>query len=110
MGEKLNSLSEHEIRMNKIKEMEKVKLLPWPSFKPTTDTCKQAVDKFVADSEKEEVRALAGRLMSRREHGKTIFGNIQDRFSFRALEQFSPYLKGGFNQLFSGGIFLDDLL
>lgn len=70
---------EHDIRMQKVKDMEAVGVQPWPSFKPVTATCKDAVEKFTDSPEGEVSYALAGRLMSWREHGKTIFGNIQDR-------------------------------
>lgn len=78
MEEKEQISKEHEIRLEKIKEMEAAGLKPWPSFKPITKTCKEAVDSFVEGEEGESL-ALAGRLMSRREHGKTVFCNIQDR-------------------------------
>jgi len=77
--ERLEGANEHEIRVQKVKDMEAAGIKPWPSFKPITATCKQAVDEFVDVPEGEKAYALAGRLMSRREHGKTIFGNIQDR-------------------------------
>lgn len=72
---------EHEIRVEKVKAMEQAGIKPWPEFKPITATCKQAVETYVDDPEHGKSFALAGRLMSRREHGKTIFGNIQDRTS-----------------------------
>lgn len=74
---------EHEIRVAKLKEMEVAGIKPWPEFKPVTITCKQAVSEFEESGDNEvdnkKEYQLAGRLMSRREHGKTIFANIQDR-------------------------------
>jgi len=70
---------EYEVRVEKVKEMEAACLKPWPSFKPVTATCQQAVESFVDGEENEKPFELAGRMMARREHGKTIFANIQDR-------------------------------
>ncbi|MBU1008238.1 lysine--tRNA ligase [Candidatus Dependentiae bacterium] len=79
MEEKEQVSKEHEIRVEKVSDMEAAGLKPWPSFKPVTATCQQAVESFVEGQEEQEKFALAGRLISRREHGKTIFCNIQDR-------------------------------
>jgi lysyl-tRNA synthetase class 2 len=79
MEEKSTGQSEHEVRLQKVKDMEAAGSDPWPSFKPVTATTEQAQDGFLKKPEHEQVHALAGRLISRREHGKTIFGNIQDR-------------------------------
>lgn len=70
---------EHEVRVEKVKAMEQAGVNPWPEFKPVTATCAQAIELFTDDPEHEHKCALAGRLLSKREHGKTIFGNIQDR-------------------------------
>ena len=78
MSEKKEIISsEHEIRVNKIKEMQEHGIQPWPSYKKVTSTCQQAKDSFV--EENTEVFEIAGRLMTKREHGKTVFANIQDR-------------------------------
>jgi len=77
--EKTSKINEHEVRVQKVKEMEKVGINPWPEFKPVTSTCRDAVKNFEKDSESLHEHSLAGRLISKREHGKTIFGNIQDR-------------------------------
>jgi lysyl-tRNA synthetase, class II len=73
---KVEGRSEHEIRVEKVQEMQEHGMQPWPSFKKITATCKQAKDSFVEEST--EVFAIAGRLMTKREHGKSIFANIQD--------------------------------
>jgi lysyl-tRNA synthetase class 2 len=65
---------EHEIRMQKIKEMEEAGISPWPEFRPVNATCAEA-----KREDTEKIFELSGRLISRREHGKTIFGNLQDR-------------------------------
>lgn len=73
--------NEHEIRVKKTKEMEDANLKPWPEFKPVDTTCVEAVASFQEDRVESDDKklSLAGRLMSMREHGKTIFANIQDR-------------------------------
>ncbi len=71
--------AEHEVRVEKVKEMQKEGASPWPEFKPVSHTCTEAVELFNKNSETEEELSLAGRLVLIREHGKTIFGNIQDR-------------------------------
>lgn len=101
--------TEHEIRVKKVEELRKQGIEPWPGNKPITATCAQVVEEFeqegpsavataMADKStslsmsggqagsesesamlKKQSYAIAGRLMSRREHGKTIFGHLQDR-------------------------------
>ena len=68
---------EHDIRLEKVTKMANAGMQAWPEFKPVSHLCAQAVSEFTEDSNQEYV--LAGRMMSRREHGKTIFANIQDR-------------------------------
>lgn len=75
----IDATTEHEVRLRKIKDMQAVGVEPWPAYKPVSATCKQAIDAFSAAPEAESSFTLAGRLMSRREHGKTIFCDIQDR-------------------------------
>jgi len=70
---------EHEVRLQKVEEMKKEGIEPWPQYKPVSNTCKNAVEEYEEKHDEEKVYSLAGRLMSKREHGKTVFGNIQDR-------------------------------
>jgi lysyl-tRNA synthetase, class II len=74
-----DATNEHEVRLRKIKDMQVAGMEPWPSYKPVTATCLKAVEAFNASPEVESSFSLAGRLMSCREHGKTVFGDIQDR-------------------------------
>ncbi|MCK4517394.1 lysine--tRNA ligase [Candidatus Babeliales bacterium] len=71
--------AEHEIRVQKVEQLKAAGEQAWPEYKPVTATCQQALSEFVDGEESEKVYELAGRLTSRREHGKTIFGNISDR-------------------------------
>lgn len=73
----IDTSTEHQIRIQKVQELREQGIEPWPSYRPVTATCKEIIENF--DSEKSQTYAIAGRLMSRRAHGKTVFGNIADR-------------------------------
>lgn len=72
-----------EIRKAKIAELEKKGLQAWPTFKPVTATCADVLSKGSAltteSNEDSSVFAISGRLMTKREHGKTMFAHLQDR-------------------------------
>ena len=51
---------------------------PWPTGKPVNSTCKQIVEDFKEDAES-PVYQLSGRLLAMREHGKSVFAQMQDR-------------------------------
>jgi lysyl-tRNA synthetase class 2 len=71
--------NEHELRVAKIKELREQGIEPWPTFKPVSATCDEARKAYVEGQEEQKTFSLAGRLLSIREHGKTIFANIMDR-------------------------------
>ena len=73
------ALNEDEIRLQKVQKMIKDGQNPWPYYRPVSNTCKQAKDDFEKETSDSKEYTVAGRLMSIREHGKTIFANIQDR-------------------------------
>lgn len=69
---------EHNIRVAKIETMRSSNIEPWPKAYAVNATCAQVHEEF--ENRKESfVYQVAGRLMTKREHGKTIFGTIQDR-------------------------------
>ena len=72
-----SKIDEHEVRRSKLKAMQEAGIDPWPACKDIDSTCLEALNDFSEDSDKEY--RVAGRLISIREHGKTIFANIQDR-------------------------------
>ena len=74
-----NALTEDQVRLQKVKQMIKDGQNPWPYYKPVSNTCENAREDFEAEKSGENEYTLAGRLMSVREHGKTVFANIQDR-------------------------------
>jgi len=68
---------EYEVRVEKVEEMRRAGIEPWPNFQPVTATAKDVIDEFPMHEETKEY-AVAGRVMALREHGKTIFAQIQD--------------------------------
>lgn len=71
--------NEHEIRLAKLEKMHAEGLKPWPSYKPVTHTTGQAIAEYQKNPEASPEFKLAGRLIIKRDHGKTFFGVIQDR-------------------------------
>ena len=71
--------TEHQIRLNKVEDMRKNGLEPWPAYEPVTITTKSAIEEYEKTKSEEKEYSLAGRLMLTRDHGKTFFGKIQDR-------------------------------
>jgi len=71
------SLNEHEVRLNKVKQLRASGVEPWPYRQQVTATCRQVKEEFVPESEK--TYAVAGRIKTVRLHGKTGFCTIQDR-------------------------------
>lgn len=72
--------NEHEIRLLKVQKMQEEGINPWPSFKhPEPSSIQDALDAFSKDQDAEKEYQLSGRLMSRRDHGKSFFCNLQDR-------------------------------
>jgi len=75
--QKSDLLGQREVRLEKLEQLEKLGINPYPakSFKQYSNgEIKDKFDKF----EGEEV-ILAGRIVAWREHGKLLFGNIQDQ-------------------------------
>jgi lysyl-tRNA synthetase, class II len=76
--EHLSSL-EHQQRVEKVQELRKQGIEPWPASKEVTATCVQAREAYETSKDGTSEYALAGRIMLLRQHGKTIFAHIQDR-------------------------------
>lgn len=73
-----NKISDEDIsRINKIKKMIQEDLEPWPATTEISNTCIQAKEEFIPESTKKYI--LAGRLMTIRGHGKSIFADLHDR-------------------------------
>lgn len=77
-GEESKSLlSEHEVRVQKIDEMRKKGIEPWASHEEISAKIEQVKKENEKDLTEKEY-AIAGRLMTIRGHGKTIFCNLMD--------------------------------
>lgn len=76
--ENKDSSAEHAIRIQKVQELRKLGVEPWPPSEPVTATCTQVIEEFNQGNEGHSY-AVAGRIMTKRGHGKTIFAHIQDR-------------------------------
>ena len=72
------TLNEEQVRQAKVKKMMEEGINPWSYYKPVSATCAQVIHDFQKDISDSKQYTLAGRLMAKREHGKTVFGNIQD--------------------------------
>jgi len=70
--------SEYLIRQEKVQALREKGIEPWPNPKEINAVCKDVLDEFNDDAESREYD-LAGRIMTIREHGKTIFATMQDR-------------------------------
>ena len=73
----VQGLSEHEIRVKKVKSLREAGIEPWPYREKVTATCEQVKKEYVQNSEKSY--DVAGRILTVRLHGKTGFCTIQDR-------------------------------
>lgn len=77
----LSLASESHIRREKVKELESMGVSPWPEYKPVDLTADKLSEIAKGNGEKEDGKefAFSGRVMARREHGKTCFLVFQDR-------------------------------
>jgi len=77
-----NNINEHveeqyEVRVAKLEKMQEMGIDPWPAYKNLNATSTDVVDEFVDDVESREY-TIAGRILTMREHGKTVFATLQD--------------------------------
>ncbi len=66
--------AEHRSRVEKIGKLRAAGIEPWPDYQPVSAHCTDVIKNYEEGKEYE----LAGRLMTRRGHGKTMFAHIQD--------------------------------
>jgi lysyl-tRNA synthetase class 2 len=67
---------EHEVRVQKVKEMREAGIDPWPKVRAQTAQAVPLVEQYKEGDETEY--QLVGRIMSIRLHGKAAFVNLQD--------------------------------
>lgn len=72
-----DSSDEHLVRINKVEQMRAQGIEPWPATKPINSTTAKILQDYSENQEEKEYQ-IAGRVMSLRGHGKSIFANIQD--------------------------------
>jgi lysyl-tRNA synthetase class 2 len=70
--------NDREIRLGKLAKLREAGIGTYVASWPRTHSAAQAIEQFDALAEAGTEVRVAGRLMSRREHGKTQFGHIQD--------------------------------
>lgn len=75
--QKSDLLGQREVRLEKLKQLEKLGINPYPSKSYKQYLNKEVKENFKQFEGKEVI--LAGRLIAWREHGKLLFGNIQDQ-------------------------------
>ncbi|HXW85880.1 MAG TPA: lysine--tRNA ligase [Candidatus Bathyarchaeia archaeon] len=74
---KVHEAEEFRVRCAKMEKLRAQGIEPWPLAKQVTTTCAQIHTAFVENDEKEYM--LAGRIVTIREHGKTIFVTMHDQ-------------------------------
>ena len=67
-----------KIRVNKHKSLEKMGIDPFPAKSSRTHTTKEANKSFNSLFKQSKIITLAGRLISKREHGGLVFSEIKD--------------------------------
>lgn len=67
---------EHEIRVQKVKDMRDAGIEPWPALKSNNAYSQDLITRFVEQDDK--IYTLVGRVMSIRTHGKAAFVHLQD--------------------------------
>jgi lysyl-tRNA synthetase class 2 len=109
---------EHELRKAKVAAMKAEGHSAWPAYRQVSHTTAESIAEFTKTNDAATVYALAGRLMTRRDHGKTFFAHVQDRagklqlyikkddVGEQAFEQFKKYIDLGDIVWVSGSLFI----
>jgi len=72
-----NESQEYEIRVEKVKKLRALSIEPWPEFEPIDSNASRIKADYEQDQQEREYK-VAGRLMTIRLHGKSIFADVQD--------------------------------
>lgn len=78
---------EHQVRREKVIAMRKAGIEPWPQAHMVDGHCQDVINEY-SDEKGSRVYTVAGRVMTLRGHGKTVFAHIQD-----ASDKLQIYLK-----------------
>lgn len=72
---------ESDVRRAKLEQLRLSGREPWPAYKPINATCNDLKNALIEPSETgaDHQYSIAGRVIARREHGKSLFAVIQDR-------------------------------
>lgn len=73
-GELSDESAEHRARVEKLQKLRDKGIEPYPDYQPVTAHCATVLESYEEGKEYE----LAGRIMTRRGHGKTMFVHMQD--------------------------------
>jgi len=77
---KLSTSEEYRVRSEKLRQIAaQYDEVVWPQVAQTNATCKEILDEFDDVEKQKREYTLAGRLIAIREHGKSIFAQLQDR-------------------------------
>lgn len=75
--------SESEVRLSKVEALRDRGIEPWPANKKVSHTCNELIKIGTQvtndDGFDETIYEIAGRLLVKREHGKTLFVSLRDR-------------------------------
>lgn len=100
---------EHKIRLEKIAALEQQGIKVWPEAKSVDSTTHDVLSGYQEGVESGSY-TLAGRLVARREHGKTAFGRIQDRAGAIQIYVKEDVVGADLFKLFEHGIDVGDIL
>lgn len=100
---------EHKIRLEKVAALEKQGIKVWPEAKSVDSTTQEVLAGYQEGVESGSY-TLAGRLVARREHGKTAFGRIQDRTGSIQIYVKEDVVGADLFKLFEHGIDIGDIL
>lgn len=74
--EQVDIHSEHAVRIEKVRAMQAAGIDPWPATKSAVHTTQQVITEYKPEGQQQY--QIAGRLVSVRDHGKSVFAHVQD--------------------------------
>jgi lysyl-tRNA synthetase, class II len=69
---------ENQVRRHKVEALRAIGIEPWPQAKPVNAQCADILDEWRENEKPSRVYEIAGRIITLRAHGKTVFAKIQD--------------------------------